>query len=995
MGPGLKLPGESSGEDVRPAEPKFPGKRSRKVGPVTLTPGIGHLTLPFVGWHRSGVFVQVLGALHQLSGRTDVRRPTRTALVFLIAALIGGTAVGACGGLPTPSTAPGALTPLPTSVLNATPTPPASVDVDPTPTQLPASFQELLARLRQQGRPRATATATAVPPTPTPEPVPDTPTPLPTATAAPTAQPTAPPAEVTPTPVSVSVPGPAGYLNADEHGISLVQTVRAASTVHPGWVDITLALAVTKYGSDPDRAGRIQIEANTQSICFITQVGPGDCLRVTWGSSSQFLAELRPSQGTAVVLWPSGKTWPYSVTFEVPSNATGAELLYGDHLVQLKVEGDSLPALDVHEPGPAPTPLASAETSPGAAGYFPADTYGVAITGLTRQPRELPVTWDAVQVDLRIVRLRGNQDFAPVIAVESGRASTCFVGDVGKDCLVVKWGSGAQFDAVASLSPPPRQVEIPWPRGSGWPVGLVFDVPRVVESATLLFGEHSIALDLRGLAGTPPAYEYATHYPEIRVGTKLYDLDAKTISLEAVEHDRHTGAIILRLSAANGNESTDFAPAVTARAARVSISGTVFDGADDTALGWTLEPLTGSGETLAPGQGSTFTLAIPRVGGGPFRFLELGPELPDAVVAQLTAANALSESPPQTADPAFVAFKRSLSESLFWLPDLRISALEWDPEVPTIDHDVTVTVTIENQDPIVASAASRLRFSVDGDSVGDVIVGEIGPGLTAIKKLTWKARKGIHIFSALADPTDQVAEDDETNNETTRTFLGAFLPDVVVRSVTFAPDDPSVGDTVTASLWVANDGPSLALESTAYVFLDGSTTPAWRPKFPALSAGASATTTFEWTAKAGLHTFRAKADGGVSVPEVVESNNEGEFTFDGTVLSDLVVTSITWTPQSPRLGEIATFILEVTNVGDGRADSSNTYVFINSETTPRQNLFISGLRKGETATATFSWTAVAGGHTFRVAADGGGTVPETDESNNARSAFMACGLRCP
>ena len=155
-------------------------------------------------------------------------------------------------------------------------------------------------------------------PTATPLPV----EPEPTATVVqPSPEPTA-----IPPPTPTRVPGPAGYLLGDEHGIALVRTTRAPSPTRQGWVDITLdPLVITKFGPNPTVASQITVQATTGSICFANVAAPNDCLSVVWGSQEQFQAELRPHRQATSVSWPSRKAWPYPVTFEVPANATRAE----------------------------------------------------------------------------------------------------------------------------------------------------------------------------------------------------------------------------------------------------------------------------------------------------------------------------------------------------------------------------------------------------------------------------------------------------------------------------------------------------------------------------------------------------------------------------------------------------------------------------------------------------------------------------------------------
>ena len=136
---------------------------------------------------------------------------------------------------------------------------------------------------------------TALPPTPTPTATAVAPT------AAPTPEPPTPVPTTSPTPSRVPIPGPPGYLSGYEHGLSLRETTQVASATRQGWVDITLALAVTKFAVDPEAAGIIDVDASEESLCFATTVGSPDCLTVEWGSCGLFHAVLRPTQVTGAV----------------------------------------------------------------------------------------------------------------------------------------------------------------------------------------------------------------------------------------------------------------------------------------------------------------------------------------------------------------------------------------------------------------------------------------------------------------------------------------------------------------------------------------------------------------------------------------------------------------------------------------------------------------------------------------------------------------------
>ena len=384
------------------------------------------------------------------------------------------------------------------------------------------------------------------------------------------------------------------------------------------------------------------------------------------------------------------------------------------------------------------------------------------------------------------------------------------------------------------------------------------------------------------MTGSVPPYVYRVNYPEIEVATVLYDFNSKTITLAAIKQDAETGAVSLRFSATNNSEAADFVPVVEVKGARVSSEGMVFDGADDTALGWTSPSTDVKGDKLAPGKTGDFVLTLPRVVGDGFKLLELRPEFPDAVLLELSATDALTEAGTQVAEPALVAFERSPNEQRFWLADLAVTGIQWEPTVPTIGRDVKVTITIENRGRFPADKPAMV-LQAGSEDVGNATLGTMDPGASITKQFTWRAKEGLSTFTAVIDPQDQILEGDESNNQTTVNFGGAFLPDLVVASITWEPTDPSIGDTVTFTVIVKNQGKGRAGGSDVEYYLDGSTFQYKQTSLGSIAAGETAIGKFTWSARPGEHSWRVVADDDRDVLESDETNNEKVVTYTGTL----------------------------------------------------------------------------------------------------------------
>ena len=317
------------------------------------------------------------------------------------------------------------------------------------------------------------------------------------------------------------------------------------------------------------------------------------------------------------------------------------------------------------------------------------------------------------------------------------------------------------------------------------------------------------------------------------------------------------------------------------------------------------------------------------------------------------------------------------------LPDLIVDSITWTPPNPSIGDKVTFTVTIKNQGH-GNSRSSTVNYYVDGSTrrlTGDR-VDALAPGQSATAGFTWQAETGSHRFRAVADAYGVVTETDESNNELETDYEATALPDLIVESITWTPPSPSIGDKVTFTVTIKNQGHGNSRSSTVNYYVDGSTRRLTGDRVDALAPGQSATAGFTWQAETGSHRFRAVADAYGVVTETDESNNELETDYEATALPDLIVESITWTPPSPSIGDKVTFTVTINNQGHGNSRSSTVNYYVDGSTRRLTRDRVDALAPGQSATAGFTWQAETGSHRFRAVADAYGVVTETDESNN-------------
>jgi subtilase family serine protease len=317
-------------------------------------------------------------------------------------------------------------------------------------------------------------------------------------------------------------------------------------------------------------------------------------------------------------------------------------------------------------------------------------------------------------------------------------------------------------------------------------------------------------------------------------------------------------------------------------------------------------------------------------------------------------------------------------------PDLIIETITWEPENPQINDMVTFTVTIKNQGSARARP-SRVYFYIDGSSRGYQEVQGIDAGATATETFTWFAKAGSHAIKAVADETNYITENDETNNEKTITFL-TFPPDLIIEMITWEPADSqeegAVGETVIFTVTIKNQGGKSDFFYVAYYIDDAYRTSAI---VNPIDAGASANKTFTWTAKFGSPAIKAVADSKGQVTESDETNNEKTITFL-TIAPDLIVETITWEPENPQRSDNVTFSVTIKNQGNSSANPSRVYLYIDGSS--RGYMDIKKLVANAAKTETFIWPAQTGSHAIKAVADETNHITENDEANNEKTVIF-------
>ncbi len=310
--------------------------------------------------------------------------------------------------------------------------------------------------------------------------------------------------------------------------------------------------------------------------------------------------------------------------------------------------------------------------------------------------------------------------------------------------------------------------------------------------------------------------------------------------------------------------------------------------------------------------------------------------------------------------------------------DLIIDSVTWSPSEPSVASSVAFTITVKNQGSAVATSA-RVHFYIDDTSRGYKDIERLDPKETGIVTFSWFSKAGQHEIKAIVDKNDTVTEADENNNEMTILF-SPLLPDLLIDEITWSPEEPSVSDNVTFTVFVSNQGGGKSGTSTIDFYIDDALSDTeWIDE---IEAGASGNVTFSWIAEEGIHEVKAIVTSGDVFIESDETNNEKTVILSPP-LPDLIVQNITWSPTNPSVRDEITFTVTVENQGSGPSEKLGVDLHIDDVSAGYQEL--DGISAGNTMEATFTWRAEAGSHQIEVSVDSQDDVAESDELNNEKT----------
>jgi CARDB/F5/8 type C domain/Right handed beta helix region len=232
-------------------------------------------------------------------------------------------------------------------------------------------------------------------------------------------------------------------------------------------------------------------------------------------------------------------------------------------------------------------------------------------------------------------------------------------------------------------------------------------------------------------------------------------------------------------------------------------------------------------------------------------------------------------------------------------------------------------------------------------------------------------------------------------------------PDLTVTGSSWTPTSPVETDPVTLSATVKNSGTAASPATSVNLYLG--TTKVGTAAVGALAAGASQTVSANvGTQTAGTYQYTAKVDEANTVIELNDANNS--FTNATSLVvapvqsSDLVASSVTWTPNNPSAGSNVAFTVTLKNQGTVASASGAhgiTLTLIDSSNATVKTLtgsYSGSLAPGASANVSMgSWTAANGKYTVKtvIAVDANELSVKQANNTSTTSLFVGQGANMP
>lgn len=315
-------------------------------------------------------------------------------------------------------------------------------------------------------------------------------------------------------------------------------------------------------------------------------------------------------------------------------------------------------------------------------------------------------------------------------------------------------------------------------------------------------------------------------------------------------------------------------------------------------------------------------------------------------------------------------------------PDLTVSGLTYSPSNPRVGDFITVSGIVSN---IGNAAAGAFVIEIrDSGGTDRRTVSGLNAGGSASFSFVRRINQASETFVVIADATNQVNESNENNNSAELRVTATqptLKPDLAIASTDWSPRTLTVGQNVTLSIVVRNQGQANAGPFVVEVRDSAGTD---RQSLSGLAVGGTAPVNFTRRVNNTTEFFTITVDATNQIDELDETNNSVQIRVDAQPQAprkpDLTISGVDWTPRTPRLGENVNFTVVVRNQGDGNA---GLFIVEIRDSAGQDRRTVSGLSAASAVSLSFIRRQNNATEIFTITVDVTNQVDESNETNNS------------
>jgi large repetitive protein len=245
-------------------------------------------------------------------------------------------------------------------------------------------------------------------------------------------------------------------------------------------------------------------------------------------------------------------------------------------------------------------------------------------------------------------------------------------------------------------------------------------------------------------------------------------------------------------------------------------------------------------------------------------------------------------------------------------------------------------------------------------------------------------------------------EDDPYSTALALRTLANVKPNLSLSStdLTFSNPTPTVGETITISATIHNEGPAQA-ETVLVRFFDGDPSSGGtfigETTIPSITAYDSSSASISWTIPtASFRALTIRIDPLNTIDEMDEADNIASKNLTPSTLPDLSLTSadITFVPPTPMQGDVVSIAVTLRNKGETGANNVTVDVYDGDPGAGGiligNGMFLS-IGPGGSETVQFTGSFTGGNHTIYAVVDRVNSIEEGDETNNSTMKTLQVG----